>query len=211
MNLEQILEKTQNTRIVVASKYGSSELINELFKLGFCEFGENQVQALAQKKEALKENLELKWHFIGTLQSNKINLLLKQNPILWQSCNSLKLAKAVNQRLDYELEALLEINSADENSKSGLEIQKALDTYLQIQDECPKIKLCGVMSIGANTDNQKEIIKSFEATYKIYEALQKHGAKICSMGMSNDFELALKCGSNMLRLGSVLFKTLQAV
>lgn len=209
MNLDEILEKTKNVRLVAASKYVGASEIARLAKLGVSEFGENQVQALAQKKEALNgENLGIKWHFIGTLQSNKINLLIKQRPILWQSCNSLKLAQAVNQRLDYTLPALLEVNAADEASKSGLDKALAVDTYLQIQAKCDKIALCGVMSIGAHSDDERKIIRSFEQTFALYESLQKHGANVCSMGMSGDFELAIKCGANMVRLGSILFKNL---
>ena len=208
MNLEQILEKTKNVRLVAASKYVNAEIIKEFYYKGLSEFGENQVKALSEKKEILKsENLAIKWHFIGTLQSNKINLLIKQQPILWQSCNSLKLAHAVDKRLNYTLDTLLEINSAFEESKSGIEPNKALEEYLQIKEECKNLNLKGVMCIGTHSNDVKMIQKSFETTYKIYENLQKYGANICSMGMSNDFELALKCGSNMLRLGSILFKS----
>ncbi|HEC1764574.1 TPA: YggS family pyridoxal phosphate-dependent enzyme [Campylobacter lari] len=205
MNLESIFEKTikQNVRLIAASKYVQDEQIRELFKQGVVEFGENQVQALALKKEKLQD-LEIKWHFIGNLQSNKINLLIKQNPLLWQSCNGLKSAKAVDKRLDYKLDALLEINTANESSKSGIEQNKAIEEYLQIQEECKNLNLVGIMCIGSM--DEEKVQESFEQTFKIYENLQKHGAKICSMGMSGDFELAIKCGSNMVRLGSILFK-----
>ncbi|EOH8382193.1 TPA: YggS family pyridoxal phosphate-dependent enzyme [Campylobacter jejuni] len=210
MTLEQILEKTKNVRLVAASKYVDASIIEKLFDQGIVEFGENQVQALAQKKENLNEKkLEIKWHFIGTLQSNKINLLIKQKPILWHSCNGIKIAKATDKRLDYKLNTLLEINSANENSKSGLDPNQAVEEYLQIQEECSNLNLCGVMSIGSHSQDKESIIKSFETTFKIYEILQKHGAKICSMGMSNDFEIAIKCGSNLVRLGSILFKNLK--
>ncbi|EAI3905662.1 YggS family pyridoxal phosphate-dependent enzyme [Campylobacter lari] len=205
MNLKSIFEKTikQNVRLVAASKYVQDEQIRELFKQGVVEFGENQVQALALKKEKLQD-LEIKWHFIGNLQSNKINLLIKQNPLLWQSCNGLKIAKAVDKRLDYKLDTLLEINTANESSKSGIEQNKAIEEYLQIQEECKNLNLTGIMCIGSM--DEEKVQESFEQTFKIYEILQKHGAKICSMGMSGDFELAIKCGSNMVRLGSILFK-----
>ncbi|EAH9316109.1 MULTISPECIES: YggS family pyridoxal phosphate-dependent enzyme [Campylobacter] len=210
MTLEQILEKTKNVRLVAASKYVDASIIEKLFDQGIVEFGENQVQALAQKKENLDEKkLDIKWHFIGTLQSNKINLLIKQKPILWHSCNGIKIAKATDKRLDYKLNTLLEINSANENSKSGLDPNQAVEEYLQIQEECSNLNLCGVMSIGSHSQDKESIIKSFETTFKIYEILQKHGAKICSMGMSNDFEIAIKCGSNLVRLGSILFKNLK--
>ncbi|EAH6293058.1 YggS family pyridoxal phosphate-dependent enzyme [Campylobacter lari] len=205
MKLESIFEKTikQNVRLIAASKYVQDEQIRELFKQGVVEFGENQVQTLALKKEKLQD-LEIKWHFIGNLQSNKINLLIKQKPVLWQSCNGIKIAKAVDKRLEYKLDTLLEINTANENSKSGIEQNKAIEEYLQIQEECENLNLVGIMCIGAM--DEEKVQESFEQTFKIYENLQKHGAKICSMGMSGDFELAIKCGSNMVRLGSILFK-----
>lgn len=207
MKLETLLEKTKNVRLVAASKYVDSQIVKVFYHRGIKEFGENKVQSLEQKKEALKnEDLDIKWHFIGTLQSNKINALIRQRPTLWQSCNGLKIAKAMDQRLFYTLDTLLEINAANEESKSGIEPSKAVDEYLQIQEECKNLKLLGVMSMGAHSDDEKKIIRSFEQSYKIYEELQKYGANICSMGMSNDFELAIKCGSNMVRLGSVLFK-----
>lgn len=140
MTLEQILEKTKNIRLIAASKYVDASMVEKLFNQGVVEFGENQVQALAQKKENLNEKkLNIKWHFIGTLQSNKINLLIKQKPILWHSYNGIKIAKAMDKRLDYKLNTLLEINSANENSKSGLDPNQAIEEYLQIQEECVPI------------------------------------------------------------------------
>ena len=126
--------------------------------------------------------------------------------MLWQSCNSYELAVAVNKRANFTLDTLLEINSASESSKSGIEISRAVDEYLKIKENCKNLNLCGVMSIGAHLDDEREIQKSFEITYKIFENLQPHGAKICSMGMSDDYELAIKCGSNMVRLGRVLYR-----
>ncbi|WP_291952671.1 YggS family pyridoxal phosphate-dependent enzyme [Campylobacter sp.] len=206
MNLEIIFNKTikQNIRLVAASKYANVEQIQILSKQGIIEFGENQVQSLALKKEQLSNFNELKWHFIGNLQSNKINLLIKQKPILWQSCSNLKIAKAVNKRLNYKLDTLLEINIANEKSKYGIDSTKAIETYLQIKEECLNLNLIGIMCIGSMDKTKTK--ESFKQGYKIYEKLQTHKAKICSMGMSDDFEIAIDCGSNMVRLGSILFK-----
>ena len=215
MNLEQIWQNIEtarqkcgvweNVRLIAVSKNVDTDAVDNLYSQGQIEFGENRVQELKRKNEILGD-LPLKWHFIGSLQSNKINNLLSLHPTLWQSCNSLELALAVNKRLNYALDTLLEINSADETSKSGIEISRAVDEYLQIKSECKNLNLCGVMSIGAHSVNENEIKKSFEITYKIFENLQPHGAKICSMGMSDDYELAIKCGSNMVRLGRILYK-----
>ena len=104
---------------------------------------------------------------------------------------------------DMTLDALLQINSAKEDSKHGFMPEDAIEIYKQITKECPNIKLKGVMSIGANSKDKEIIKKSFDTTYEIYKQLD--GATICSMGMSGDFELAIECGSNMIRLGSVMF------
>ncbi|WP_033916392.1 YggS family pyridoxal phosphate-dependent enzyme [Campylobacter sputorum] len=218
MNYQEILEKIQNTKdkfsqhneikLIAVSKYVTSNEIINLYNQGQIEFGENKVQDLNKKMSEL-EKYDIKWHFIGSLQSNKINQLISLRPTLWQSCNSLELAKKVDKRLDYKLDTLLEINVANEDTKSGIDTNKALEEYLQIQQECKNLNMCGVMSIGANSNDLNLVRKSFEDTYKIYEKLKSNGAKICSMGMSSDFELAIKCGSNMLRLGTILFKDMR--
>ena len=215
MNLKELIQKIEKARLevnehlivklVAVSKYSNSEAVKTLYNEGQRAFGENRVQVLEEKVTQLND-LPIEWHFIGNLQKNKINKLLSLNPFMIQSINSLELAKEIDKRAKKPIRCLLEINSAKEASKSGLEAEKAIDIYHQITEECPNINLQGVMTIGAHTDNEKEIIKSFELTYSIFEKLQNKGAKICSMGMSNDFELAIKCGSNMIRVGSALFK-----
>ncbi|KPH50274.1 hypothetical protein HPU229336_03580 [Helicobacter pullorum] len=195
-------------RLVAVSKYSSTQEIQALYECGQRAFGENKVQDLSYKSQTL-ESLPLEWHFIGNLQSNKINALLKLKPFMFHSLHSLSLANELQKRLEREnltLKTLLQINSAKETTKSGFNPESAYESYLQIQETCPNIKLCGLMSIGAHTQDTKIIQNSFELTSKIYEKLQKNGANILSMGMSGDFELAIKCGSNCVRLGSTLFK-----
>lgn len=194
----------ENVKLLAVSKNVDTNAVENLFSQGQIDFGENRVQELKRKCEILVD-LPLKWHFIGTLQKNKINQLIALKPVLWQSCNSFELAVAVDKRLDYRLDTLLEINVANEDSKSGISADEAIDTYRKIKAECKNLNLVGVMSIGAHSDDLNEIIKSFELTYKIFENLQKSGAAICSMGMSADFETAIKCGSNMVRLGRILY------
>lgn len=211
MNLSKLLDEInelsngRKVELVAVSKYVGSKEIKELFDEGQMSFGENKVQDLVKKSDELKE-LNLNWHFIGTLQTNKINALLKIRPTLWQSCNSLKLAQAVDKRLDYKLDTLLEINVADEDSKTGLDISLAKESYCAIKESCKNLNLKGIMCIGAHSDDELEVAKSFEKAYLIYESLQNKGAEICSMGMSSDYKIAIKCGSNMIRVGSLLFK-----
>ncbi len=215
IHLDTVIQRIEDARIsvsehhivkmVAVSKYSTEEAIKSLYQIGQRAFGENKVQDLITKSQHL-EDLPLEWHFIGNLQKNKINHLIDANPYLFQGLDSLELSKALQQRLEVKessMECLLQINSANEDSKNGVKAEEAQDIYAQIKESCPNIELRGVMSIGAHTQDNKIIQNSFETTFNVYEKLE--GADICSMGMSNDFELAIKCGSNMVRLGSILF------
>ena len=97
------------------------------------------------------------------------------------------------------------LRKAEAHIKSE-ELGEAADIYKQILDTCPNIRLKGIMSIGAHVEDRDIIKNSFKTTKKIYDELIPLGAKYCSMGMSSDFELAIACGSNMIRVGSTLFK-----
>lgn len=195
-------------KIVGVSKYSSSEDIKTLYEAGQRAFGENKVQDLKEKSIALDE-FPIQWHFIGRIQKNKINNIIDLNPSLVQSIDSLELAQEFNKKLEAKgktLKALLQINSANEESKAGVNPKNAVEVYKQILKTCPNLKLKGVMCIGAHSEDKELIKKSFKTTKKIFDDLKDFGAKYCSMGMSNDFELAIMCGSNMIRVGSTLFK-----
>ena len=217
-NLDNIITKVEGARLNVSehhivkiigiSKYSEASDVATLYEAGQRAFGENKVQDLKQKSEELEE-LPLEWHFVGRLQKNKINNLIDLNPILVQSIDSLELALEFNKKLEAKnkkISCLLQINSAQEDSKAGVNPSEAIDIYKQILDTCPNIRLKGVMSIGAHVDDRNIIKESFKTTKKIYDELVPLGAKYCSMGMSSDFELAIACGSNMIRVGSTLFK-----
>ncbi|WP_345989903.1 YggS family pyridoxal phosphate-dependent enzyme [Sulfurimonas sp. HSL1-2] len=213
--IDKIVERIERARILVSehhivkvvavSKYVDADAVHSLYEIGQRAFGENKVQDLKSKMETLEE-LPLEWHFIGSLQKNKINQLIDLDPFLMQSLHSLELAEALDKRLEAKgktMECLLQINSAKEDTKSGVMPEEAHDIYAQIAETCPRIDLRGVMSIGAHTENNDHIKQSFETTRRIFDGLK--GAQICSMGMSGDFELAIACGSTMVRLGSLLF------
>ena len=195
-------------RIVAVGKYTEVDNLRTLYGLGQRAFGENQIQQLSERVEMLNE-IPLEWHMIGTLQKNKINKLIDLHPALMHSLDSLDLAEALDQRLvakEATMECLLQINSAGEATKSGVTPDRAIDIYHEITERFPRIRLRGVMTIGAHTEEKEAIQKSFETTHTIYQKLQSTGADTCSMGMSGDYELAIECGSNMVRVGSALFK-----
>jgi len=217
-NLDEVIWNIEEARIsvsehhivqlVAVGKYTNIENITTLYTLGQRAFGENQVQQLRERMNILEE-LPLEWHMIGRLQKNKINNLIDLNPSLMQSLDSLELAQELNKKLqakEAKMNCLLQINSAREETKSGVSPEEATDIYLQIKENCPNITLKGIMTIGAHTEEKKLIQKSFEITHTVFETLEKYGATICSMGMSGDYTLAIKCGSNLVRVGSALFK-----
>ncbi len=217
-NLDEVIWNIEEARIAVSehhivklvtvAKYTEMENIATLYDLGQRAFGENQVQQLKERMTEL-EALPLEWHMIGSLQKNKINNLIDLRPSLMQSLDSIDLATELNKKLEAKntkMNCLLQINAAKEESKSGVSTEEAFDLYQQIKETCPNITLKGVMTIGAHSEDRKLIQQSFETTHSIYEKLGKEGATVCSMGMSSDYELAIKCGSNLIRVGSALFK-----
>jgi pyridoxal phosphate enzyme (YggS family) len=217
-NLDEIITKVEAARLRVSehhivkvigiSKYSSIEDVHCLYNAGQRAFGENKVQDLKTKSTSLDE-LPIEWHFVGRIQKNKINNLIDLNPSLVQSLDSLELAQEFNKKLEAKnrkINALLQINSAKEDSKAGVMPENAIKIYKQILDTCPNIKLKGIMSIGAHSEDKEEIRNSFKTTKNIFDDLKSLGAKYCSMGMSSDYELAIACGSNMIRVGSTLFR-----
>lgn len=195
-------------KLVGISKYHTSDEVKMLYQAGQRAFGENKVQDLKQKMEELNE-LPIEWHFVGNLQTNKINALIDCDPFLVHSIDGYELASELDKRLKIKnktMNCLLQINSANEDTKSGVNTENAIEIYKKITNDFSNIRLKGVMSIGANTDKIDVIRESFDKTKKVFDKLQVCGAKICSMGMSSDYNLAIACGSNMIRVGNILFK-----
>jgi len=219
LHFDTIIERVEKARllvndhhivkIVAASKYVDASSIEALYHIGQRAFGENKVQDLALKSAEL-EPFPLEWHFIGSLQKNKINQLISLDPFMIHSLDSLELALALNERLQREnktARALVQVNSAGEETKSGLTPDEFLDVYTEINALCPALKLQGIMSIGAHSEDKKIVQKSFETTRALFDNIPN--ATVCSMGMSGDFELAITCGSNLVRLGSILFTNIK--
>ena len=215
-NLDKVIKKIEFSRLqlndhhivqlVAVSKYSTTQDIETLYQAGQRAFGENKVQDLKLKSQEL-ENHPISWHFIGTLQKNKINNLIDLNPTLMHSLDSLDLAQELDKKLKNKnkfMNCLLQINSAKEDTKSGVNPDEAIEIYKEITQKYTNIQLKGVMSIGAMSKDKELIKQSFLTTKTIFDKCPN--ATICSMGMSSDFDLAISCGSNMIRVGSALFK-----
>jgi len=184
--------------IVCASKYFTTNDMRKIFNLGIKHFGENRVQDLLSKKEELK-SLPITWHFIGHLQTNKVKQVINEIDYL-HSLDSLKLAKEIQKYRVTPLNTFIQLNLSKEESKFGIDLSE-LKTFVKELTKYDKINLIGFMTIGI----QDDLIQ----TEKIFETLNQlkidYMLQYTSMGMSNDYELAIKYHADWIRIGS-LFK-----
>ena len=198
-------------RLVAVSKKKQAEEILSLYHLGQREFGENYVQELLEKQFSLPDDII--WHFIGHLQSNKVKYIAPFIGVI-QSVDSYNLLREINrqaEKCNRVIACLLQIHIAEEETKFGLntaELEALLD-HIKLSP-LPHITLLGLMGISSNTEDLKKIIGEFRFLKKLYDRYQNHpacavGLSVLSMGMSSDYETAIAEGSNMIRVGSLLF------
>ena len=206
-NISFINEKIKrNATIIAVSKKKSAELIKEAFESGVENFGENYLQEAIEKISFLK-HLKINWHFIGKIQSNKCREIAKN--FEWvHTVDRFKIAKLLNDNcpLNKTINVLIQINIDKEESKSGINDEEILSLAEGISS-LPNLKLKGVMVIPKNESDKKLTEISFEKTVKASMRLRDkfpHANEV-SMGMSNDFELAIKKGSTMIRIGTGIF------
>ena len=217
MSISSALQEVKNSLpqqvcLVAVSKTKPNELLIEAYNAGQRIFGENKVQELVAKQEALPKDIE--WHMIGHLQSNKVKYIAPFVQLI-HGVDSLKLLKEINKqgkKFDRTINVLLQFFIASEITKFGFSKAEA-EELLQsdIYESFGNIKVCGVMGMASNTDNESQVKNEFQNLKRIFDQLQtcffpsdSHFEHI-SMGMSNDFELAINCGSTMVRVGSKIF------
>ncbi|NLT51232.1 MAG: YggS family pyridoxal phosphate-dependent enzyme [Ignavibacteria bacterium] len=211
---EKIIQKCRDcgrfekdVKLIAVSKMHPAASIIEAKKSGLIHFGENKAQELKEKIEIIKE--EVFWHFIGHLQTNKVKFIAGNVEML-HSVESEKLAFEINRRmetLNKVQKLLVEVNTSGEDSKYGI---RNIEDLLKFADYCVKLentKICGLMTMAPFTENKSIIKRCFEKTRMWKEYLNKRGYNLeeLSMGMSNDFELAIEEGSTMVRIGSLIF------
>lgn len=186
--------------LVCVSKYQPIEAIREAYEAGERHFGESRVQELKQKVSLLPTDIH--WHFIGHLQTNKVRDLIKLRPYLIQSVDSEHLLEAINDEAAKQgivQDVLLEVHVAKEDTKTGLEASKVLSILDFTRTHLHSIRVRGLMAMATNTEDETEIRRCFT------EVKQLSDGGILSMGMSDDYKIAIECGSNMVRIGSTIF------
>ncbi len=186
--------------IVAAAKYAEAEDIEKCISAGIKVIGENRVQEAERKIEAV--GMKAEWHMIGHLQTNKINKALKLFTMI-QSLDKLQLADAIQKRAEKKVDVLVEVNTSLEEGKYGIDPEDTLN-FLQKLLVFDKLNVLGLMTIGPLNKDPRE---SFRQSYRIFSNARDKGfnMKYLSMGMSDDFEVAIEEGSNMVRIGRSIF------
>ena len=200
--------------LVCVSKFQSVEAIREAYAAGERHFGESRVQELKAKIPQLPA--DIRWHFIGHLQTNKVRDLIKLRPYLIQSVDSVRLLEAINDEADKQgivQDVLLEVHVAKEESKTGFAPAEIEDLRLKIED-FQHVRILGLMTMATNTEAEAEIRRCFNLAARIASGLTAQRSvsetvcqakPVLSMGMSDDYRIAIECGATMVRIGSTIF------
>ena len=206
--LRIISDIPENVKLVAISKTKPPEDIMMAYETGQRLFGENKIQEMSAKYEDLPK--DIKWHMVGHVQSNKIKYMAPYVDLI-HGIDSLKSIKILNKegvKNNRILNCLLQLKISKEESKFGLgEKQFKEIIYSDEYKEMKNVKIKGLMAMASNT-NEKSIIRSeFVHAKKIFDEINNRDKsfEILSMGMSNDYKIAIECGSNMIRLGSLIF------
>lgn len=202
--------KKHHATLVAVSKKKSSEEIKQVYDSGHKIFGENYVQELKEKHDALPEDIQ--WHFIGHLQSNKVKVIAPFVSLI-QSVDSLKLLGEINKEAEKNnrvINCLLQIHIAQEETKFGLSFEEA-ETLLRSKElkQMKNIFIKGFMGMATFTEEENKVRSEFNSLKKIYDRLKSEIRNLkletLSMGMTSDYKIALEEGSNMVRIGSAIF------
>ena len=212
--LEKILQDLSPTgaRLVAVSKTKPNEAILELYKKGQLDFGENRVQELLPKYEELPK--DIRWHLIGHLQTNKVKYVVPFVHLI-HSVDSYKVLKEINKesgKIDRVTDCLLQFKIAEEDTKYGLEWEEAAAMLENPAfREMKHVRILGVMGMATFTDDEEQVRREFRQLKNIFDRLKEQyfagqeDFREISMGMSDDYLIALREGSTMVRIGSLLF------
>jgi pyridoxal phosphate enzyme (YggS family) len=214
-NLTQIKSQLPaHVTLVAVSKTKPVSDLMEAYTAGQRIFGENKIQEMTDKWEQMPKDIE--WHMIGHVQTNKVKFMAEYVSLI-HGVDSLKLLQEINKqakKYNRVIDCLLQIHIAEEETKFGLDEDELDEILKQVQNdksEFENIKIVGLMGMATFTENQNQIEKEFNHLKAIFDKLSKipftHNLKpnILSMGMSGDYQLAISCGSTMVRIGSSIF------
>ena len=195
----------KSVKLIAVTKSVDDATVKQLIELGLNSFGENRVQLAKRRSEAFPQS---DWHLIGTLQTNKVKYC--RNFSLIHSLDRVKLAEELNKyavRWDKQVDVLIQVNISNEASKHGLKPNEVIEFAKLVTEEYTSLNICGLMGMAPFVE-PAAVRPYFRALAQLHEQLKrevKEDADILSMGMSNDFEVAIEEGATMVRIGSALF------
>jgi PLP dependent protein len=210
-NIELVANKCTdfNAKWIAVTKMRSVETLKELYSNGIKIFGENKAQELSEKYTQFPNDIE--WHFIGHLQTNKVRDIIDKVSYI-HAVDSLKLLQTIQKeaaKIDKTINVFIQVYVAKEETKYGFNPDECLAFFKEINDSnFPNINIVGLMAMASFTDNQAQIREEFmqvKSTYDSINKISKFNLTELSMGMSGDYEIALECGSTVVRVGSVLY------
>lgn len=211
-NLENIKSTLpENVTLVAVSKTKAVSDLMQAYEAGQRIFGENKIQEMTEKWEQMPKDIQ--WHMIGHVQTNKVKFMAPFVSLI-HGVDSLKLLQEINkqaQKNNRVIDCLLQMYIANEDTKFGLD-EEELENLLNSSEfkEMKNVRVIGLMGMATFTDNQEQIKQEFSHLKAIYDTVKAYTIENCqintlSMGMSGDYELAIACGSNMIRVGSSIF------
>ena len=204
-NILKIKSEIDTTTILVAvSKTRGNDLILEAYNNNQINFGENRVQELAKKHEDLPK--DIKWHMIGHLQTNKVKYIAKFVTLI-HTVDSIKLINEINKRAKNEqriIDCLLQVHIANEEHKFGFK-KSEISEILDYTKGKKNIRIRGLMGMATNTNNNQQINQEFQEIKNLYNKIKLPYFDTLSIGMSSDYQIAIKNGGNMIRVGSAIF------
>lgn len=207
--VEQVRESLKDypkTKIIAATKYMTIEQTKEIIDCGIKDIGENRTDMFLEKYNQLKDNKDIKWHFFGVVQSRKIKDIANRIDCL-HSLDRVSLAIELNKKLNQPLDCFIQVNISEEPNKQGIPSNK-VKSFVKQLESCPKIRVIGLMCIAKMTFDEEIIRKSFSKMQRIKEEIENMHLEYApchelSMGMSNDYKIALEYGATMVRLGRI--------
>jgi pyridoxal phosphate enzyme, YggS family len=199
-------------KLVAVSKFHSVETVQKAYDVGQRIFGESRVQELMVKQPELPTDIE--WHFIGTLQTNKVKFIAPFISMI-QSVDSIKLMQEINRqagKCNRKIRVLVEVHIAEENSKHGFSPDECIALFANdLQQQYPNIHVCGLMGMATFTDNIEQVAREFAKLRSLFSEIKsmstidKQIFTELSMGMSDDYKIAIEKGSTIIRVGTAIF------
>ena len=201
--------KREEVTLIAVSKTKPVETLQEAYDLGVRIFGENKVQELTAKYEALPKDIH--WHMIGHLQTNKVKYIIDKAELI-HSVDSLKLAETIEKEAakhDLIADILVEVNVAEEESKFGMKMEEVIP-FVEKVSAFPHVRVRGLMTIAPFVEDPEENRSIFADLHKLYVDIKKKNhdndtVSVLSMGMTNDYEVAIEEGATMVRVGTGIF------